>query len=80
MNNEFDKRQAAARTSAAARKRLEEMEQGKDSIPFTGPRSDGSYVVEFRTASGETLAISIPRGETAVIEYFRRRAPDGITL
>jgi hypothetical protein len=31
---------------------------------FTGY---GTYVVEFRTAAGEALAISIPRGETAVL-------------
>src|SRR5262245_6139897 len=33
------------------------------------PKYDGSYVVEFRTANGETLAISIPRNETAVIQH-----------
>ena len=36
-----------------------------------GPKSDGTYVVEFRTAAGEALAISIPRGETAVLKYFQ---------
>src|SRR5215467_13251763 len=30
-----------------------------------GPKSDGTYVVEFRTAAGETLAISIPASEAA---------------
>jgi hypothetical protein len=25
-----------------------------------GPKNDGTYVVEFRTAKGEVLAISIP--------------------
>jgi hypothetical protein len=28
-----------------------------------GPKGDGTYLVEFRTAAGEVLAISIPRGE-----------------
>jgi hypothetical protein len=32
-----------------------------------GPKTDGTYVVEFRTAQGDVLAISIPRAETAVI-------------
>jgi hypothetical protein len=27
----------------------------------TAPKSDGTYIVEFRTAAGEVLAISIPR-------------------
>jgi hypothetical protein len=25
-----------------------------------GPKTDGTYVIEFRTAAGEALAISIP--------------------
>jgi hypothetical protein len=28
-----------------------------------GPKDDGTYVVEFRTAEGDVLAISIPRTE-----------------
>jgi hypothetical protein len=43
-----------------------------------GPKSDGTYVVEFRTAAGEALAISIPRGETAVLKYFQERMPYGL--
>jgi hypothetical protein len=35
-------------------------------------------VVEFRTAEGEALAISIPRGETAVIRHFQERMPYGL--
>jgi len=42
------------------------------------PKYDGSYVVEFRTANGETLAISIPRNETAVIQHFKERMPYGL--
>ena len=33
---------------------------GNNRIMIFGPKSDGTYVVEFRTAAGETLAISIP--------------------
>jgi hypothetical protein len=45
---------------------------------FFGPKDDGTYVVEFRTAQGEALAISIPRSETAVIRYFQQRMPYGL--
>ena len=34
---------------------------GKNRIMIFGPKDDGTYVVEFRTAAGEALAISIPR-------------------
>ncbi len=51
------------------------MTEGKNRIMIFGPKSDGTYVVEFRTAKGEALAISVPRGETAVLKYFRERMP-----
>jgi hypothetical protein len=35
-------------------------------------------VVEFRTAKAETLAISVPSGETAVLKYFQKRMPYGL--
>jgi hypothetical protein len=38
---------------------------GKNRIMIFGPKPDGTYVVEFRTAAGEALAISIPRSEAA---------------
>jgi hypothetical protein len=44
-----------------------------------GPKPDGTYVIEFRTAAGEALAISIPRGETAVIRHFRTVRADVLT-
>jgi hypothetical protein len=50
-------------------------ETSKNRIMIFGPKSDGTYVVEFRTAAGEALAISIPRGETAVIKHFQERMP-----
>jgi hypothetical protein len=43
-----------------------------------GPKDDGTYVVEFRTAASAVLAISIPRTETAVIRYFQERMPYGL--
>jgi hypothetical protein len=40
-----------------------------------GPKDDGTYVVEFRTAAGEALAISIPRTECAAIWHIQERMP-----
>jgi hypothetical protein len=51
---------------------------GKNRIMIFGPKTDGTYVVEFRTAEGESLAISIPRTETAVIRHFQERMPYGL--
>ena len=50
----------------------------KNRIMIFGPKTDGTYVVEFRTAEGESLAISIPRTETAVIRHFQERMPHGL--
>jgi hypothetical protein len=51
---------------------------GKNRIMIFGPKTDGTYVVEFRTAEGQSLAISIPRTETAVIRHFQERMPHGL--
>ena len=51
---------------------------GKNRIMIFGPKTDDTYVVEFRTAKGETLAISVPQGETAVSKYFQERMPYGL--
>jgi hypothetical protein len=51
---------------------------GKNRIMIFGPKEDGTYVVEFRTAEGEALAISIPRSETAVIRHFQEQMPYGL--
>jgi hypothetical protein len=40
-----------------------------------GPKTDDTYVIEFRTAAGEALAISVPRNETAVLKHFQERMP-----
>jgi hypothetical protein len=50
---------------------------GKNRIMIYGPKNDGTYVVEFRTAEGEALAISIPRTETAG-PALPRRMPYGL--
>ena len=51
---------------------------GKNRIMIFGPKNDGTYLVEFRTSTGEALAISIPQGETAVLKYFQDRMPYGL--
>ena len=43
-----------------------------------GPKSDGTYVLEFKTAYGEALAISVPVGETRVLKHFQERMPYGL--
>ena len=45
-----------------------------------GPKDDGTYVVDSRTADGETLAISIPRTEAAVFRHFQERMPYGLVV
>jgi hypothetical protein len=51
---------------------------GKNRIMIFGPKEDGTYVVEFKTAAGEAMAISIPRTEAAVIRHFQERMPYGL--
>jgi hypothetical protein len=43
-----------------------------------GPKDDGTYIVEFKTAGGEAMAISIPRSEARVIRHFQERMPYGL--
>jgi hypothetical protein len=52
----------------------------QDKITIYGPKSDGAYIVEFKTAAGETLAISVPSGETAVLQHFQARMPYGLVV
>ena len=42
-------------------------ESGRNRIMIYGPKNDGTYIVEFTTAAGEALAISVPAGETRVL-------------
>jgi hypothetical protein len=50
---------------------------GQDRIMIYGPKDDATYIIEFRTAEGEALAISVPRTEAAVIPNSRPRCPMG---
>jgi hypothetical protein len=43
----------------------------QDKISILGPRHDGTYVVEFKTAAGKKLAITVPEAKTAVLKYFQ---------
>ncbi len=43
------------------------MTTAQDRMTIYGPKADGTYIVEFKTATGEALAISIPRTEVAVV-------------
>jgi len=52
----------------------------QDRITISGPKSDGTYIVEFKTAAGEALAISVPSGETAVLKHFQERMPNGLVV
>jgi hypothetical protein len=51
---------------------------GKNRIMIYGPKPGGTYVVEFRVADGEALAISVPAGDTRVLKYFQDRMPNGL--
>jgi len=43
-----------------------------------GPKNDGAYIVEFKTADGEALATNVPAGETRVLKHFQERMPYGL--
>jgi hypothetical protein len=53
-------------------------ESGRNRIMIYWPTNDGTYIVEFKTADGEELAISVPRNEPAVLKHtFRNGCPMG---
>ena len=43
----------------------------QDKISILGPRDDGTYVVEFRTAGGKKLATTVPSTKAAVLKHFQ---------
>jgi hypothetical protein len=49
-----------------------------DRITIRGPEKDGSP--SFKMADGDGFAISVPRGETAVLKHFRTKMPHGLTV
>jgi hypothetical protein len=50
-------------------------ESGRNRIMIYGPRNDGTYIVECKTADREALAINVPVGETRVLKHFQERMP-----
>jgi hypothetical protein len=56
------------------------MSHAQNEITIYGPKSDGTYLVEFRTAEGQSLAISIPGSEAAVLKFFQARMPHGVIV
>ena len=54
------------------------MIEQRNRIMIFGPKSDGTYVIEFRTAAGAALAISIPASEATGIRHFQERMPYGL--
>ena len=55
-------------------------ESGRNRIMIYGPKNDGTYIVEFTTAAGEALAISVPAGETRVLKHSQARMPYGLVV
>ena len=54
------------------------MTTGKNRILIYGPKADGTYLIEFMTAAGEAMAISIPASEARVARHFQERTPYGL--
>jgi len=53
------------------------MPDSKNRIMIYSPKNDGTYIVEFRIANGEALAISVPAGEDCVLKYSRSECGTG---
>jgi hypothetical protein len=53
-------------------------EGGRNRIMILWPGTPTAYIVEFRIANGESLAISVPGGETRVLKHFQERMPYGL--
>jgi hypothetical protein len=64
-------------TTAASTHRPAAANAAPNRIMIYGPKTHGPYIIEFRTAGGEALAISVPRNETAVLKHFQERMPMG---
>ena len=73
-----DFRQKYKTGRVGVKKRMSPAAGGQNRIMIHGPKSDGTYVVEFKTATGKALAISVPRRETAVLKHFQERMPYGL--
>jgi hypothetical protein len=45
-----------------------------------GFQVDHHHIIECRMADGESLAISVPAGETRVLKHFQARMPYGLVV
>ena len=52
----------------------------QNKITILGPDDMGVMVVDFKTAKGQCLTISVPRGETAVLKYLQALMPYGLVI
>jgi hypothetical protein len=56
------------------------MTTAQDRMTIYGPKADGTYIVEFKTATGEALAISFPRTKVAVVRHYQVKMPYGLVI
>jgi hypothetical protein len=52
----------------------------QNKIEIYGPKSDGSYRLELRQSDGQSLVVSVPASEAAVLKYFHARMPYGLVV
>ena len=52
----------------------------QNKIEIFGPKSDGSYWLELRQSDGQSLVVSVPASEAAVLKYFQSRMPYGCSI
>jgi hypothetical protein len=57
-----------------------EMTTPQNKIEIFGPKSDGSYWLELRQSDGQSLVVSVPASEAAVLKYFQARMPYGLMV
>jgi hypothetical protein len=52
--------------------------KAENKITIYGPKNDGTYLVEFRAAGGQSLAISVPG--SGGLRHFEARMPYGLVV
>ena len=71
---------AKSEAAEASSVRSYEMTTPQNNIEIFGPKSDGSYWFELRQSDGQSLVVSVPASEAAVLKYFQRLMPYGIVV
>lgn len=59
---------------------LAEMTVPQNKIEIFGRKSDGSNWLELRQSDGQSLVVSVPASEAAVLNHFQRLVPYGIVV